>query len=290
MCGREDLHVTHEERVGDMTDHSTQPTEEDKLASWGEDTAGQPILPSTRPERRTAPVDVFVVQVADFVGPPATSPFAAIVTNCGFSVCESKVMKAAVDFKWQRTSWWIKFDLTLYVMSLVVASGAVLGTAWEISHPWEQYAVTITDSLIVAMVGLEMWLLVFEAAQIVSVSLRDLTVLMRAECMQCRQAVLRSDWLTLWNVIDLLAILLLLTTAAVYLVDHALLTDAAEDAAWRLLANRVLQNIGSVGVAVKWLGLLEYLSSFQYFGKTLEVRWNSWAGSHPLMARLCKIR
>ena len=108
--------------------------------------------------------------------------------------------------------------------------------------------------------------------------------------MRCRQAVLRSYWLTLWNVIDLLSILLLLTTAAVYLVDHALLTDAAEDVAWRLLANRVLQNIGSVGVAVKWLGLLEYLSSFQYFGKTLEVRWNSWAGSHPLIARLCEIR
>ena len=100
------------------------------------------------------------------------------------------------------------------------------------------------------------------------------------------QAVLRSDWLTLWNVIDLLLILLLLTTAAVYLVEH----DGAEDAAWRLLANQVLQNIGSVGVAVKWLGLLEYLSSFQYFGKTLEVRRNSWAGSHPLIARLCEIR
>ena len=111
-----------------------------------------------------------------------------------------------------------------------------------------------------------------------------------AECMRCRQAVLRSDWLTLWNVIDLLAILLLLATAAVYLIDHRLLTHAAEDAAWRLLANRVLQNIGSVGVAVKWLGLLEYLSSFQYFGKTLEVRRNSWAGSHPPMARLCEIR
>ena len=108
--------------------------------------------------------------------------------------------------------------------------------------------------------------------------------------MRCRQAVLRSDWLTLWNVIDLLSILLLLTTAAVYLVDHALLTDAAEDAAWRLLANRVLQNIGSIGVAVKWLGLLEYLSTFQYFSKTLEVRRNSWAQTEPLIARLCEIR
>ena len=114
-----------------MTDHSTQSADEDKLASWGADAAGQPILPSTRLERRTAPVDVFVVQVADFVGPPATSPFAAIVTNCDFSVCESKLVKAAVDFKWQRISWWIKFDLALYVMSLVVASGAVLGTAWD---------------------------------------------------------------------------------------------------------------------------------------------------------------
>ena len=93
--------------------------------------------------------------------------------------------------------------------------------------------------------------------------------------MRCRQAVLRSDWLTLWNVIDLLSILLLLTTAAIYMVDHALLTDSAEDAAWRLLATQFLQITGSVGVAVKWLGLLEYLSSFQYFSKTLEVRRNN---------------
>ena len=61
----------------------------------------------------------------------------------------------------------------LYAISLVVASGAVLGTAWEISHPWEQYAVTSTDILYVAMIGLELFLLVYEAAQIVSVSLRD---------------------------------------------------------------------------------------------------------------------
>ena len=102
--------------------------------------------------------------------------------------------------------------------------------------------------------------------------------------------MLRSDWLTLWNVIDLLAILLLLTTAAVYLFDHALFTDGAEDASWRLLANRVLQITSSVGVAVKWLGLLEYISTFQYFNKTLKVRRNSWTKSHPLITRLCEIR
>ena len=194
MCGREDLHVTHEERVHEMTDNITQSAEEDKLASWGADVAGQPILPSTHPERRTAPVDLFVVQVAGFVGPPASSPFAAIVATCDFSVCQSKVMKAAVDFKWQRTSWWIKLDLTLYVMSLVVASGAVLGTAWEISHPWQQYAVTSTDILFVAMIGLELCLLVFEAAQIVSASfprltaLKQLSLVMLAGCAALRLA------------------------------------------------------------------------------------------------------
>ena len=170
MCGREDLHVTYEERVGDMVE-STQSAEEDKLASWGADATGKSILPSTHSDKHTAPVDVFVVQVSDFVGPPATSPFAAIVTNCGFSVCESKVMKAAVDFKWQRISWWIKLDLILYVMSLVVASGAVLGTAWETSHPWEQHAVTSMEFLFEAMIGMELCLLVYEAAQIVSVKL-----------------------------------------------------------------------------------------------------------------------
>ena len=171
MCGREDLHVTHEERVGDMVESSTQSSEEDKLASWGADAAGQPILPSTHSDKHTAPVDVFVVQIAGFVGPPTTSPFAAIVTNCDFSVCESKLVKAAVDFKWQRVRWWVQLDLTLYVISLVVASGAMLGTAWETSHPWEQYAVTSTDILFVAMIGMELCLLVFEVAQIVSINL-----------------------------------------------------------------------------------------------------------------------
>ena len=49
-----------------MTDHSTQPAEEDKLASWGEHVAGQPILPSTHPASRKAPVKTFIVQVAGF--------------------------------------------------------------------------------------------------------------------------------------------------------------------------------------------------------------------------------
>ena len=60
----------------------------------------------------------------------------------------------------------------LYAISLLVASAAVLRAAWETSHPWEQYAVTTTHFLFEAMIGLEQCLLVYEAAQIVSVSLR----------------------------------------------------------------------------------------------------------------------
>ncbi len=86
---------------------------------------------------------------------------------------------------------------------------------------------------------------------------------------RCWQVVLRSDWLTLWNVNDLLSIVLLLTAATDYLLDHARLTRPHS-------AVHVLQNAGSVGVAVKWLGLLGYLDSFQYFSKTLKVRLNSW--------------
>ena len=41
---------------------------------------------------------------------------------------------------------------------------------------------------------------------------------------RCWQVVLRSDWLTLWNVNDLLSIVLLLTAATDYLFDHARLT------------------------------------------------------------------
>ena len=80
-------------------------------------------------------------------------------------------MKAAVDFKWQRVRWWIMLELVIYVISLVVASSAMLVTAWEISHPWEQYTATSTDFLFVTVIALELCLLALEAAQIVSVKL-----------------------------------------------------------------------------------------------------------------------
>ena len=79
------------------------------------------------------------------------------------------------------------------------------------------------------------------------------------------------DWLTLWNVYDVLSIVMLLLAGAAYLVDHTFLTDHAEDASRRLFAARVQQNVGSIAVAVKWLRVLGHLQTFMYFSKTIKV-------------------
>lgn len=62
----------------------------------------------------------------------------------------------------------------------------------------------------------------------------------------------RKRWFTLDNVLDLLSTLLLITTAADYLIDH--------NQDW---LSGFVQTISSVGIMIKWLGLLGYLDSFQ---------------------------
>jgi hypothetical protein len=60
-------------------------------------------------------------------------------------------------------------------------------------------------------------------------------------------------WFTLCNVLDLLSTLLLITTAADDLIDH--------NQDW--LSEFVRSFASSIGMGVKWLGLLGYLDSFQ---------------------------
>ena len=70
----------------------------------------------------------------------------------------------------------------------------------------------------------------------------------------------RRKWLNKYNITNVASILLLLIPAVVYLVAHGL---HAGDIAWQRFSTVLLENVGSVGLGLKWLGLLGYLDSFQ---------------------------
>jgi hypothetical protein len=206
-------------------------------------TAILPVEPPNQQGNRTAQVDIKVVQIANLIGPRDCSPFEAIVENCDFAVCESTIMKAAIDFKWQRIQWYVYAELGCFLVSLFVASVAMFDSAWT-AHNVADGSLSDADSstpktLFVLMVVLEALLLVLEMVELI---------------------VHRSKWLKLYNCINVASILLLLTPAAIYLVAREL---HAGDIVWQRLSTALLQSAGSVGLGLKWLGLLGYLDSFQ---------------------------
>lgn len=147
--------------------------------SWGIDPRStKPILPSTRSDSREAPVNLFVLQVANFIGFPTKSPFSNIVQNCEYHVCNVAIMKAAVDFKWKLVRPWVHSHIMFFAMSLCIASIAVVQMAWENSHPWERQEDSITGPMIVLMCIMEIILLSWEVVQLVRVAGVDLSALL----------------------------------------------------------------------------------------------------------------
>jgi cytochrome c oxidase subunit IV len=184
-----------------------------------------------------------VIQIANFIGPPDLSPFEAVVEKCDFAVCKSTIMKAAIDFKWQRIRWWVCADLACYTISLSVASAAMFGSAWT-AHTVGDGSVRghgagTSKTAFELMIVLEALLLVLEILQAI---------------------VHRRRWLKLQNYINTASILLLLIPAATHLVAHELHTG---DIAWQRFSTVLLKNLGSLGLGLKWAGLLGYLDSFQ---------------------------
>jgi hypothetical protein len=166
----------------------------DRGARWGADPArpSEHILPAEpvvkvgccSTKSRLAQVDIHIVQLKDLVGPPDTSAeglqwslMDAIEDQCDETVYDSTIMKAAVDFKWRQTEWWVKLDLLIYLVSLVIASSAITLLAWEASNPWEAngqlhqdfpHGKTTTDAVVAAMAVMELLLLMWECLQLVS--------------------------------------------------------------------------------------------------------------------------
>ena len=201
---------------------------------------GTAILPSTQQGNRMAQVDIKVIQIADIIGPPERSPFAALVEIGDFTICNSKIMKTAIDFKWQRVRWWVYTVFIYYTASLLVASYAMIGAAWAEQNTADgslsDAASSGSKPAFILVIVLEVLLFVLEMAQL------------RAGKLQ--------KWLSFWNVADFASIVFLLTAASGHLVEHQWHDEK------RFVA--LLLNIaGSVGLALKWTGLLSYFDCFQ---------------------------
>ena len=175
-------------------EHETTSGSGDRGARWGADPArpSEHILPSEpvvkvgchSTKSRLAQVDIHIVQLKDLVGPPDTSAeglqwslMDAIEDQCDETVYESTIMKAAVDYKWRQTEWWVMLDLIIYLVSLVIASSAITLLAWEASNPWEAngrlhqdfpHGKTTADAVVTAMAMMELLRLMWECLQLVS--------------------------------------------------------------------------------------------------------------------------
>ena len=190
-----------------------------------------------------AQVDIKVIQIASFIGEPEKSPFAAVVATGDTTVCENKIMKAAIDFKWQRLRFWVFLELAYYTVSLFVASTAMIGFAWTTRNVAKADGLnsttrtldTVVDdddddntTMFCIVIVLEVLLLVYEMAQLY---------------------VLRDLWFNLYNCMNIMSISLLLACACDSLTANE--------------STVLLEHAGSAGLGLKWLGLLSYVDSFQ---------------------------
>ena len=128
-------------------------------------------------------MDISIVQLKNLIGPPDTSAeghqwslFDAIEDKCDETVYNSIIMKAAVDYKWKQMEWWVMLDLYLYLVSLAIASFAIILLAWEASNPWDAnglmnqgspHNTSTTDNLVTAMAVTELLLFIWECLQLV---------------------------------------------------------------------------------------------------------------------------
>ena len=129
-------------------------------------------------------MDINIVQLKNLTGPPDTSAeghqqwslFDAIEEQCDESVYNTIIMKAAVDYKWKQTESWVMLVLCIYLVSLAIASSAIILLAWEASNPWDAngemnqgfpYDEATTDNLVTAMAVTELLLFMWECLQLV---------------------------------------------------------------------------------------------------------------------------
>jgi WD40 repeat protein len=223
------------------------------------------LLPGTESGKGTVLVASQVVMLAHFLGEPELSPFHSIVHECSALVFESKLMRLAVQFKWE-TSVWPKMKLLIagYGCALVLATAATLmssrmggsepssderrllnavpkksseeelggssgGTEFGGS---QQTTITV---LVAAMMGVECLSLCNELRQLVRMGLRA--------------------YFSPWNVLDSSSSILLLVGATAHFAGN---TEG-------------VCIYGAFGVALKWLGFVDFLRCFGNTGSLVRM-------------------
>jgi WD40 repeat protein len=172
-----------------------------------------------------------VLVMTDFIGNPNVSPFHIITRECDATAFKSKLMEMAVEFKWnvnvarlvRAHLLWHIFVVALASTVMVAATQAHLGRGFLSS-----VFVDLTQAVLAVVV-------------IVDLSLNHALKLWRVGG--------AIYWMSLWNKLDLVSGLALLVAGGCHFF-----TDAME-------LQSAIQSAGALGVASKWIGLLDYFRS-----------------------------
>jgi WD40 repeat protein len=213
------------------------------------------LLPSTDKAAKEILMASKVLCLTDFIGAPENSPYHAIVERCDANVFESKLMRLATQFKWERNCRRrIHLQMMSYAACMILASFAMAASALHGPRVQFQiqYSTNYGTSLPPAIINLLQGSMV--AAEIVSVS---------NEWMQVSREGF-GKYISVWNILDLTGSCLLIVGAA----GHFTMNDTWIQADWRLefirrgvSGENIVRSAGSLGVAIKWLGFLDYLRS-----------------------------
>eukprot|EP01051_Picozoa_sp_SAG22_P011354 SAG22_NODE_1083_length_5646_cov_8.060934_3_plen_332_part_00 len=186
-----------------------------------------------------------VVAIEDFLGDSNTSrTFHVIVENCPNTVYKSRIMRYAIQFKWESSV----LSMQLWMMranfsGVLLATVTMLVMTHDVPFFHEKWH---ASGLILVMVAVECGVLLNELRQL---------FLLR----------LKKYFGQIWNLLDLTSCSCLLTASVVYF--FLLVTSAQEDGSLAggsasELNNERIRTFGGIGVCVKWMGMMDYLRLF----------------------------
>ena len=199
-----------------------------------------PVLPA-QPRSR-------VLLLPHFLGGADDSPFHDIVRNCEEAVFESKLMRLAVQCKWQTNVWpKMRQQIVLYAVVMLLATVATVTSSRLVVDDWRlatgplgvEATVTATllaNLLVAAMAVAELCALGNELLQLTRMGLRN--------------------YVSPWNAIDCAAPIALLLGAKAHFDGGA--------------ASGV-RTFGAAGVALKWLGFVDYTRCFASTGSLVRM-------------------
>ena len=203
--------------------------------------------------------------LAHFLGEPELSPFHSIVHECSALVFESKLMRLAVQFKWE-TSVWPKMKLLIagYGCALVLATAATLMSSRmggsEPSSDERRLLNIVPKQSSEEQLGGSSGGTEFGGSQQTTITVL-VAAMMGVECLslcnELRQLVrmgLRA-YFSPWNVLDSSSSILLLVGATAHFADN---TEG-------------VCIYGAFGVALKWLGFVDFLRCFGNTGSLVRM-------------------